>query len=201
MPSHYHPIKRGAIMVPLPDTQQKTDYSCGASAMMSVCRYFGLGPDYEEDFIDLLKAKGMDPRIGVHPYQLVAIADLFKLEREELGPKTAGRLKPHLRAGHPVLMMIQAWGEDKETGLPLERYAGVWKEGHWVVAIGYDEKGIFFEDPSLEAVRGYIRYRSLNERWHDHGPHGKHMDRYGLAVWKKGSPRGGAYARRARIID
>jgi len=201
MSANYHPIGKDAVMVPLPDTQQKTDYSCGASAIMSICRYFGLGPDYEEDFIDLLRNKGMDPRIGAHPRQLAEVADKFELECEELDPKTIGRLKFHLRAGHPVLMMIQAWGEEKKTGRPLKSYAGVWKEGHWVAAIGFDDDGVFFEDPSLEAVRGFIGYEALDERWHDHGPRGKHMVRYGLAVWKRGSPRGGAYQRRARVIE
>lgn len=201
MPSHYHPIKKGAIMVPLPDTQQNETYSCGASALMSVCRYFGLGPDYEEDFIDLLRAKGMNPEVGTHPFQLIAVLKKFKLESEPLYPGTIRRLKSHLRAGHPVLMMIQAWGEDDDTGCPLESYDGVWDQGHWVVAIGYDDEGVFFEDPSLEAVRGFIGYEELDERWRDLGPHNKHMDKYGLAVWKKGCPRGGVYAKRARIID
>jgi len=201
MSDHYHPVGTGAIMVPLPDTQQKETYSCGASAAMSVCRYFGLGPDYEEDFIALLKKKGMDTRIGAHPYQLVHVAKEFRLKHKEYCPMTIGQLRSSLRAGRPVLMMIQAWGEDDETGRPLKSYEGVWDEGHWVAAIGFDDEGVFFEDPSLEAVRGYIGYKALDERWHDVGPRNKHMTRYGLVIWKPGSPRGGDYHRRARIID
>ena len=201
MSGRYHPIGKRAVMVPLPDTQQKTDYSCGASAIMSICRYFGLGPDYEDDFIDLLKKRGMDTRIGAHPYQLVEVAKKFRLEYKEFWLMTIGQLKSSLRAGRPVLMMIQAWGEDENTGQPLRSYVDVWSEGHWVVAIGFDDEGVFLEDPSLEAVRGYIGYKALDECWHDHGPHGRHMVKYGLAVWKAGSPRGGDYQRRARIID
>ena len=61
--------------------------------------------------------------------------------------------------------------------------AGQWDDGHWVVAIGYSPTGVFFEDPSLQAVRGFLSYRELLTRWHDTGPHRKHMPFYGLAVW------------------
>jgi len=201
MSERYHPIKEGTVMVPLPDTQQKEDYSCGASALMSICRYFGLGPDYEEDFIAILRKKGMDTRTGAHPEQLINAAKGFGLAFEPFDPMTVDQLKSCLRSGRPVLMMIQAWGVDEKTGQPLESYENVWSEGHWVVAIGFDEEGVFFEDPSLEAIRGYVGYGALKERWHDRGPRGRHMRNYGLAIWQPGSPRGGAYQRQARRID
>jgi len=197
----YHRIREGSIMIPLPDTQQKETYSCGASALMAICRYYGLGPDYEEDFISILRKKGMDTRTGAHPYQLARVARKFGLKSEEFYPMTEAQLKSCLRKGRPVLMMIQAWGEDETTGRPLKSYAGVWGEGHWVVAIGFDDHGVFFEDPSLEAIRGFITYDALRDSWHDRGPHGKHMAFYGLAVWQPGCRKGGTYSRRARQID
>jgi uncharacterized protein YvpB len=142
----------------------------------------------------------MDTRIGAHPHHLVSVARKFGLAMEEYLPMSIGQLKSCLRKGRPVLMMIQAWGEDKQKR-PFKSYKGVWDEGHWIVAIGFDEAGVFFEDPSLEAIRGFIPYEVLEERWHDRGPRGKHIDHYGLAVWHPRSPFGGVYAIRARRID
>ena len=66
----YYPIPRNAIKVPLPDTKQKRDYSCGPAAVMAVCRYFGVGFDYEKDFIRLFKKLGMKLSVGSHPYHI-----------------------------------------------------------------------------------------------------------------------------------
>ena len=43
----FHPIPKGAIRVPVPDTSQQTDSTCGASSLQAVCKYFGVGPDDE----------------------------------------------------------------------------------------------------------------------------------------------------------
>ncbi len=74
-----------------------------------------------------------------------------------------------------------------------------WGEGHWVVAIGYDRAGMYFEDPSLAAIRGFLPYAGLEERWHDTGPRNRRMEHYGLAVWKSRMLRP-AYLMRARRI-
>ncbi len=197
----YYPIPRNAIKVPLPDTRQKTNYSCGAAAVMAVCRYFGVGFDYEDDFIDRLKKLGMEPEVGSHPYQLEDMLRYFKLRRKGFRGMTIRKLKSYLREGLPVIMMLQAYGEDKKTGLPFKTYKEVLTEGHWVVAIGFDDTGIYFEDPSLEAIRGYIPYNELVERWHDTDYDGKNVQHYGLVVWKPTTFPARSYARRARYIE
>jgi ABC-type bacteriocin/lantibiotic exporter with double-glycine peptidase domain len=174
--AEYHSIPRGAIKIPVPDTTQQTDYSCGASALQAVCRFYGVGPEEEWQFVDAL---GMDRRVGSHPYQIARAARRFRLRVEEQSPMSRARLLFHLRRRRPVLLMIQAW-----PLAPRHTYRGWWKDGHWVVAIGYDREGVYFEDPSLQAVRGFLSYAELAERWHDTGPHGKHVPRYGMAVWK-----------------
>ena len=200
MARKYYSIPRYAIKVPLPDAMQKRNYSCGAAAVMAVCRYFGLGFDYEEDFIALLKKLGMKPKVGSHPYQLEEVLDYFELKHKGFCSMTIRQLKSYLRDGLPVLMMIQAYGED-EDGNPIESYKGMTKEGHWVVAIGFDDTGIFFEDPSLEAIRGYISYDELKERWQDTGPKKELMKHYGLVVSKPKTFPARSYVRRARHID
>ena len=59
------------------------------------------------------------------------------------------------------MVALQAYGNRKQQ---LANYAEGWTDGHWVIAIGYDREGIFFEDPSLQAVRGYLTDEVLIER-------------------------------------
>jgi predicted double-glycine peptidase len=188
----YKAIPENSIKVPLPDTRQGEDYSCGASALQAICGYFGVGPEEEEDYVRDL---GMDTRVGTHPDQVITTAERYGLRVSGKDFMTVDEVKALLDQGKPVMMMIQAW-RDSETE---ETYVGEWGEGHWVVAIGYDHAGMYFEDPSLAAIRGFISYPGLKERWHDTGRRGKHMEHYGLAIWKP-RIRYPAYATRARRI-
>ena len=94
------------------------------------------------------------------------------------------------------MMMMQAWAE------PTPRsYTKVWNAGHWVIAIGYDAEGIYFEEPSLYASRGFIAYRKLTQRWHDVEGEGlKHVQQYGLALWRDEVSLTG-FGRAARYLD
>ena len=58
----------------------------------------------------------------------------------------------------PVIMPIQAWSK---YGNPTDD-----TQGHYVVAIAYDEKNFYFEDPSL-LQRGFIPKDELTPRWWD----------------------------------
>lgn len=193
-----HEISRGAIRVALPDATQQKDYSCGASCLQSICKYYGVGLNEEWEYVDAL---GMDRRIGSHPYQIVRLARRFGLSVKEYQPMTAEQIRNELRRRHPVMLMLQAWGEvrSKRRWRPRTNYEGDWDDGHWVAAIGYDSKGFFFEDPSLEQIRGYLTEAELLERWRDTGPHGVHVPQYGAAIWHP-QRRASAYERFAAPI-
>src|SRR5437867_9637003 len=194
----YHRIPRGAIKVPVPDTTQQTDYSCGASCLQAVCKYYGVGPNDEWEYVEAL---GMDRRIGCHPFQIIRFARLCGLKCREYWPMTVDQIKWELVRRHPVLVMIQAWGAEKVGGRSGRRrsYRDDWGHGHCVVAIGYDRTGLFFEDPVLQAVRGYLSYPEFETRWRDRGPHGRKMPNYGVAIWMPGARRS-AYTTRAERI-
>lgn len=195
MAAHYHEIAEGALRIPVPDVRQRTDWSCGAAALQAVAAYFGVGPQEEADFARDMQ---IDHRIGAHPHQIAAAAKRYGLNVAEQHEMTDGELRKLIDAHKPVLLMIQAWGDPK-TYPSDDDYQGVWKEGHWVVTIGYDAEGFLFEDPSLAAVRGYLTCAGLEKRWRDVGPHGRHLLRLGMAIWmhETESP---AYLRRARHI-
>ena len=177
-----HPMPKRAIRIPVPDTSQQTDSTCGASCLQAVCKYYGVGPDDEWQFA---RALDMDHRVGSHAFQIIRAAHRWGLRSRAYPSMTTTDLRRELRHRHPVLLMMQAWGEETYRGRKRWRrdYRDHWKDGHWAVAIGYSREGFFFEDPSLQAVRGYLSEKDLNSRWRDTGPQNVRMPNYGLALW------------------
>lgn len=203
--SYYHyadtddqlvPIPGRAIKVAVPDIQQRTGYSCGAACLEAVAKYFGLAALEEEPYFVALTS--MDPRVGAHPSELLDAAEKLGLSSSSYEGMTYSELRAELDNKHPVLLTLQAYGKGSEAA-DLD-YRKVWTEGHWVVAIGYDPTGVFFEDPSLEAIRGYLSYRELDQRWHDTIQHQVEARRVGLALWLDHSPRRPFYESTAQRI-
>ncbi len=187
----YYSIPPRAIRVPVPDTTQQTDYSCGASCLQSIAKYYGVGPDDEWEFV---RDMHFDHKVGSHPDQIIRAAKQYGLHYREYFPGTLSQIKAELRQRHPVMLAIQAWG-----GHPGNDYIKDWKDGHWVIAIGYDAQAVFFEDPILTAVRGYLRNEELLRRWRDTGRRDVHMPRYALALWHPDVKRS-TYTTRAQRI-
>lgn len=61
-------------------------------------------------------------------------------------------LEVFVNRGVPVIVLIQAWRgeEDRE-----KRWDEIWEDGHYVVAVGVDEKYVYFEEPSILGGIGY----------------------------------------------
>jgi len=70
-------------------------------------------------------------------------------------------IKNYINKKIPVILLIQAW-----PGRKVKNWKNCWQDGHYVVAIGYDSKKIYFEDPSA-FLRTYLGYKELEKRWHD----------------------------------
>ena len=180
-------IPEGAIKVRVPDVTQLTDYSCGPSCLESIAKFYGVGKEDEWDYVREMR---MDPRVGSHPDQIRRLARRYRLKVREYQKMSLAQLRQELRWRHPVMIMIQAYGvkrRGKRRHMAWRRdYRPDWDDGHWVIAIGYDRDGFFFEDPSIEARRGWLSSEELLSRWHDTGPHGRHLPFYGVAIWKPG---------------
>jgi predicted double-glycine peptidase len=152
-----------AVKVAVPSVVQAEDHTCGAAALLAICRYYGVGPDDEATIVrdSQLTQDGSDP---VH---LLRAIRKYGLTAEEHRGMTDATLRTTLDAKRPVMLAVQAWGE-----------------GHWVVAIGYDARGVLLEDPWLANARGFLGWRALAKRWHDiEGEPPVPLVRYGLAVW------------------
>ena len=181
-------IPRGAIRIDLPNVAQTYGYTCGPSALLAICAYYGVGPDEE----DQVSADMRCMKDGADPYQIVDAAQLYGFRVKEFRYMSNKQLRRCLDKRRPVLLMLQAWGEKPS-------YEAEWGDGHWLAAIGYDDDGVYFEDPSLEAARGFLTWDDLRQRWHDvEGAANEHTERYGVAIWKK---RKSKYATRARMIE
>jgi len=173
------------------------DYTCGASCLLAICKYYGLGPDEEDNYTLDMK---IDKLEGSHPYQVIEAALKYGLSYLEVCPMSIDQLKENLREKKPVMLAVQAWAEKANQVDLYKFYSAAWEFGHWVVAIGFDNDGIFFEDPVLQAVRGYLPNKDLLDRWHDVGPKGSNLVQYGLVLWKTNWSGASPYYSRAAYI-
>ena len=138
-----------------PTARQTYNYDCGAKAMHAVLTYYGIDTN-ENKILQIAKTT---PKRGTPVHGMIRVAQHFKLKAriEEL---SIPKLKKYIDREIPVILLLQAWGGQVAD---LKRD---WKDGHYVVAIGYDKERIYFEDPS-SILRLYISYQDLEERWHD----------------------------------
>lgn len=190
MPIRYWRIPNGAILVPVPDTKQETDSTCGASSLQAVCLYYGVRPLAERH---VARAMRMDVRYGSNPEQIVRGAAAFGLRHQEVQPMSLQRLLEFLNDGKPVIVMLQAWSATRS-------YRDDWEHGHWVVAIGWDSEGVYFEDPWILGARGYLDFAELEIRWHDIGKFRRHVEHYGVALWKPSATPWACQIHKARHI-
>src|SRR4051794_27561339 len=72
-------VGAAAIKVAVPDVRQKDGYSCGASAFMSVCKYYNVGPAGLDDF---KRSLGTNEDRGTDYRRMVRMARSLGLEAE-----------------------------------------------------------------------------------------------------------------------
>jgi len=146
--------------LPVPDTYQGTDYSCGASALQAVLMFWG--KEYGET--ELMDKLHTDPKDGTNPRDIVRVAQDLGLKAELRDNLALSDLEAPLKHGLPVIVALQAWRDGEDMNRP---WSEVWESGHYMVLIGMDEKNLYFEDPSLLGSRGFIPRTEFVERWHD----------------------------------
>ena len=161
-----------------PYVRQATNYSCGCASIQAVLYYYGI--DIREDnLIKIFKDKSI-VKSGIDP-------DVMKeaLEKEwhltvDMRKMSIDEVKDCIDRDIPVILLIQAWrGEDKATD--EVDYSKDYKDGHYVVAIGYSDRHMIFEDPSILSNRGYLLFEDLESRWHGIS-HGNKVEHLGLVI-------------------
>jgi predicted double-glycine peptidase len=144
-------------LIPVPLARQATNYTCGVAALQSVLAYYGIHVRQDR----LAEALQADPEQGTNYHAMMAYAQAHGLQAEaHIAMKLAG-LQQLLDAGWPVIVALQAWAD-----APVD-YVEDWDDGHYAVAVGYDEERIYFMDPSTLGNYTYIPVAEFLARWHD----------------------------------
>ncbi|MBI4678438.1 MAG: C39 family peptidase [Elusimicrobia bacterium] len=181
--------RKGLKLIRVPKTRQATDYTCGVAALQSVLGWFGM--DLRED--ELAKELKPDPQEGTDFRRMAKAAEARGLAVSVRKDATLSELRAALDQGKPAILSVQAWAgspgaEGPRAGGKVD-YAVDWKNGHYVVAIGYDAKDFYFMDPSLLGHYGAIPAAELPARWHDEESPGERIQHLMLVFSKKAPPR------------
>lgn len=141
----------------LPITPQDTPHTCGPGVVRSLLLYYG--EDVSElDLIRELKTT-ISGTISKHMAEFLTRRG-FQVTVET--GMSLDRLKSLVDAGIPVIVMFQAWSDE-----PNPNYKEAWNEGHFSIVVGFDEKNLYFMDPSTTAKFAFIPFGDFLDRWHD----------------------------------
>jgi ABC-type bacteriocin/lantibiotic exporter with double-glycine peptidase domain len=149
-------------LIRLPLVMQHTPVHCGPAAMQSIFSYYGIDLFQE----DIGKAMGTSPEYGTPIKNMVRMAKSkgFGVKLHE--GLTREKLQKILDLKHPVILVLQAWAGDNPD------WENTWDSGHYVVAIGYDSRRVYFMDPLVSASYAWMPWGELPKRWHDEGVDG-----------------------------
>jgi predicted double-glycine peptidase len=166
--------KLPANLIKIPMTRQATDYTCGVAALQSVLMYFG------DEFMEseLAKALKSNTKIGTAYEEMVRFSESKGYNVQVFKNMKIEDLKTWIDAGKPVIVLLQAWAERKID------YATAWDDGHYAVAVGYDDNNIYFMDPSTLGNYTFVPTKEFLVRWHDTDSKVK-LHHFGMVVQKK----------------
>lgn len=152
----------------IPIVEQKADYTCGAAVVRSILQSFKM--DVSED--KLAKLLDVSTEDGIANTNIVNFLNyiVFSDSKANL---TIEQLKENLDKGHPVIIALQAYSKNDKDH---------WGYGHYSIAIGYDNKNIYFMDPGDKAY-SYLPTKEFSDRWHFLD--GKELVHFGIIVHHK----------------
>jgi len=160
-------------IIDYPSFRQSTNYSCGVSQTQAALVYC-FGSKYDNPESKFFKSLHVTKSGGVDPETIVSFLKSKGCNVESQVLSTQ-ELKDNIDKDQPIIICIQAWGKQKD-------YSDIYKEGHYVTVIGYNDKGFIFEDPSISTGRGFINYDDLDSRWHDVDKAGKKYNHLGIII-------------------
>lgn len=156
-----------------PVLHQTYGYDCGAKALQAVFAYFGL--EFSEEV--LIKEAKTSKKEGttINNIEKTAERHGFNIDSRAMAIKD---IKKYIDQKIPVILLLQAWINNPKVNWEQE-----WQNGHYVVAVGYDQEKIYFEDPAA-FNRTFLSYAELEKRWHDIVK-GKKYIHWGIALYGK----------------
>jgi len=117
----YRRIPKGAIKIDLPNTTQVEDWTCGPSALLAICAFYGVGPEWEYQVAKKMK----ETKAGTDPVQIVRAARCYGLQVQQFRGMGEHDLLDALRKRRPVMLMIQAWPDGHR-----KYFRDDWRDGH-----------------------------------------------------------------------
>lgn len=143
----------------LTQTRQMTEYSCGASALQAVLKYWG--KHFEEEA--LMKLMGTNDEVGTYPEDMLRGIRALGLDAELRENTTLDELEAFTSAGHPVIVLAQVWRSQKDTPAAA---ADEWDCGHYIVVLAVDKNYVYFQDPYIRMGKGFVPRSTFLEHWH-----------------------------------
>jgi predicted double-glycine peptidase len=141
-------------------TRQTTEYSCGACALQSVLGYWG----HEVDEAEMMQRLGTTPEEGTYPEEIVRVARELGFEAELRENLTVDEVEQATRAGHPVVVLGQAWRSRGHSDAAAEDQ---WADGHYFVVLAVDRDYVYFEDPYMRMGKGFMPRAAFDALWHN----------------------------------
>jgi predicted double-glycine peptidase len=163
-------FQEDSIKIKLPGIQQKDAYACGPATLQSIMSYFGVGPEEQSEYSKALKTN----KTGTKPEKIIKFARKYGLKAKMKEGMSVKDLEKELDLKHPVICAVQSWGDEEYYA---DRYYG-----HYIVAVGYDLKNIYFLDPLVEGYWGYITKKKFLSRWIDQNGI-RPYDALGISIW------------------
>jgi predicted double-glycine peptidase len=118
---------------------------------------------------------------------MVAVARARGLTADKRTGLTLADVERALAQGAVVILAIQAWPEQPHRDAAA--WETSWEDGHYVVAVGLDDRNVYVMDPSVRGSYGFIPRAELLRRWHDFeiaGGRRVEYDRLGIVI--RGKP-------------
>lgn len=170
-------MKQATHLIPFPQFRQSTEWSCGATTLQMVLAYYGIDSREER----LRKHAGTTPKRGTTAGGLQRVVREHGLRFAAKQQMTASEVQQYIQKKIPVILLLQAWTKKKNVN-----WRNDWKDGHYVVAIGYNARHMIFADPA-SIHRTILTYPELEQRWHDIDAGKTTYDHFGIAVYGKKS--------------
>jgi predicted double-glycine peptidase len=164
-----------AADVMVPPVVQETDYTCGPACLRAVLRHFGITRAEST----LARELNCTPADGTLPRDIIRVAREYgftALSFEKMGQR---RLSKAVKAGHPVIIAIQAWADRSRPN-----YATTDDNGHYVVVVGADRKGVRILDP-VPGTEMNMSWKTLRQRWHDQDGEDEPYEQLGVVIKRK----------------
>jgi len=138
-------------------TRQTTEYSCGASALMSVLAYWG--KDVEEH--ELMRLMGTSEEEGTYPEKIANAARALGFEAEVRQGLTLDDVAKITANGDPMIALAQVWRGSRSGALGEDFDAG-----HYISVLGVDAENDYFQDQYVRNCKAFVPRAAFEKHWH-----------------------------------